>query len=567
MISDQQYFAPYHDPDSVRIIPLGGCGEFGMNLTAFLVRGKLFVIDAGVRFPEPFRLGIDAMLPNVDPWFQAAGGVHAYLLTHGHEDHLGAMPHLLQKWPAPVYGTGWTIELLRSKFSRMGKDPNAYKLNVVEAGDHVVTAGFDAEFVHVNHSIPMTCSLFLRLPGLTIFHTGDFKFEQHPILEKPTDFEKLAAIGNEGVDLLLTDSTNADKDGFCPGEDTVFEPLKDVVNACEKAAIITTFSSNLGRLKTIVDVCQATGRKLYITGGGLEGTLAIAKNLGLYHLPENLRVADDQLGSIPRERLLVLTTGCQGERRSGLARIASGEHRHFRISDGDTVIWSSRLIPGNERAVISLSNNLLRAGARVITAREAPGIHVSGHAYGGDIDHLVGLLKPRHYLPVHGAFSQLHANSQRPERLGISTQCQLIESGDVLDASRFGVDVVGHIDVELAFVDGDSSTILSYEDLRERLRIGELGAALVDGVFDFKRETWLVRPSIEFTGLAFPISINEAKWRADKAAKVANIAAQGLLQKGQNSEVINEEIRKFIRRELQLVLKKKPVVTVRLHVV
>jgi len=566
--SQEKIFAPNQHSSSVRIVPLGGCGEFGMNLTSFLSGGKLFVVDAGVRFAEPFRLGVDAILPDVDKWFAEAGGVYAYILTHGHEDHIGAMPHLLQRWPAPVYGTAWTIELLRNKLFRIGLDPTSFKLNVVAPGDHVVTEGFDAEYVHINHSIPMACSLYMRFPGLSVFHTGDFKFEDDPIIERPADLERLMRIGQEGVDLLLADSTNAEKDGPCPSERSVYEPLLKVINQCRQAAVVTTFSSNLWRIKTIVDVCRAAGRRLYITGGGLENTLNVAKAVGLYELPPELRIPDELISSVPRDRLLVLATGCQGERRSGLARIASGEHRFFRLDPGDAVIWSSRLIPGNEKAVISLSNNVQRLGAHVITPREAPGIHVSGHAYGGDIERLLKLIKPKYFLPVHGAFSQLNANHKRPFAAPTTeTEAQIIESGDVIDAQSDGISIAGRIDVELKFLESDGSGLLSYGELRERLRIGELGLARIDGVYSLAHESWLVEPTIELVGIGFPETMRKADWILSKTTKLKQLVPQLLRQKNLSAEQTAEEVRQLIRRELQRFLRKKPVVSVKMHCV
>ena len=562
---DAHPFNPASIPGALRIIPMGGCGEFGMNLTAYIASGKLFVVDAGVRFPEPERLGVDAIVPAVDPWFQAIGGVHAYIITHAHEDHLGAVPHLLPKWPAPVYGTAWTIELLRLKLTKLGHDPKSYTLVTVEPGDHVTTAGFDAEYIHVNHSIPMTCCLFIRTPGLNVFHTGDFKFEEQPMLEAATDFAHLKKLGDEGVDLLLTDSTNADKDGHCPGEATVFEPLKNVVESCEGAAIITTFASNLWRLKTIADVCIATGRKLYISGNGIETTLTIAKKLNLYHLPESLRVAEDQVAAFPRQRLVILATGCQGEWRSALARMAAGTHRSIVIGPGDTIIWSSRMIPGNEKAVFAMTNSFLRAGAKIITGRDAPDIHVSGHAFGGDVERLVQTLRPRHFLPVHGSFTHMRANLGRPLSAGMDATSTLIENGDVLDVSRQGVVKAGKIDIELEFVDSEAGVLISQGTLRDRLKVGELGMALVDGVFDHATNDWRIGPNISLSGLSLPLVVNSDDWLA-KTARQLGQHLRPLLTQHQPPVTVTEEARLFVRRQLTRLLRKKPVVLVKLHI-
>ncbi len=553
------------DPKTLRIIPMGGCGEFGMNLTAYLWQKKLFVIDCGVKFPDPIRLGTDAVLPDVSPYFTEAGGVYAYIITHGHEDHIGALPHVLKKWPAPVYATGWSAELLKMKLQRLGEDPDRYPVTIVQAGDHVRVDEFDVEFVHMNHSIPHTCALFIRTPALNVFHTGDFKFDDQPLLEAPADWTRLKAIGVEGVDLLLADSTNAEKAGLCPGEATVVGPLTAVLKAAPEAVLLSTFSSNLFRLKSIADACIAAGRRVFIAGTGLENTLGIAKTLDLYHFPESLRINEDQVGRFPRSKLVVLATGCQGEWRSAMARIAKQEFKAFRVKAGDTVVLSSRIIPGNEKALLTMFNEFQKAGARIITAREVPGIHVSGHAYQGDLNLLHDALKPRFFAPVHGAFGQLKANQGRGEAAGSISQ--LIETGDVLDARRDGIENVGKIEISLNYVDGDSGVVMSYETLRDRLRIGELGCALVTGVYDCGKKDWVVPVEVELTGLALPQSDDGAGWLRQVAGRVANEAAKLAQGKGAEGTNLDEGIRIFLRRQLFQVLKKKPVVLVKLHLI
>lgn len=549
------------------MIPLGGCGEFGMNLTAFLTAGKLFVVDCGVRFPGPASLGIDAILPDVDPWFREAGGVFAYVITHGHEDHLGALPHILPRWPAPVYGTGWTIELLKIKLQRLGLDPKTFKLIVVEPGDRVATDGFSAEYVHVNHSIPMTCALMIRTPSMNIFHTGDFKFESKPIIEAPVDFSQLDAFAREGIDLLLADSTNAAHMGPCPSEESVFEPLRQVVDKAKGAVVVTTFASNLWRLKTLTDIAVATGRKIFVMGNGFEQTLILAKTTGLFHMPENLRLAEAQLGTWPRHRLLVLATGCQGEWRSGLARLAQSESKVLTLAEGDTVIFSSRVIPGNEKQILAMINAFQRLGVQIVTPREVPAIHVSGHAYGGDLERLVATLKPRRFVPIHGAFGQLLANAGRPARAGVKAITGVIESGEILDISPNDIRLAGRIQVALNFVDADAGVVIPYETLRERLRIGELGAALVSGVYDRSMKSWLVPPDIEFVGFDLPFGVDKDAWIERLGSLVESELPSLLEKKGLPPRDAVEEIRVLVRRKLFATLRKKPVVSIKLHVI
>jgi len=532
-----------------------------MNMTAYLYGGRLFVVDCGVRFPDAIRLGTDAILPNVDPWFAEAGGVHSYIITHGHEDHLGALPYILPKWPAPVYATAWTVALLKNKLLRLGLNPEAFRIVTVEPGDRIKTEGFEVEFVHVNHSIPMACALYIRTPALNIFHTGDFKIDPHPVIEAPAHLARLSHIGDEGVDLLLADSTNADKAGHCPSETSVLEPLREVVAASLGAVVVSTFASNLWRIKTIAEVCRATGRKLYVAGAGMEATLNLGKSLGVYDLPPGIRIMEDELRNTPREELLVLASGCQGEWRAALARIAAGEHRAFTLAPGDTLAISARIIPGNEKALLHVLNACLKLGARIVTPREVPGIHVSGHAHRGDLDQLSGLIRPRRLFPVHGAYFQMLANAERGEAVEATDDVALVESGDVLDLSRDETKPVGRIDIELNYVDSDSRVVISYEALRERLRVGELGSALITGVYEKQSRRWLVPPAIELTGLRLPESLMLAGWLDSTVQGVAAEVSRKI--KHLDDDALREEIRIFLRRQFFQVLKKKPVVVVK----
>lgn len=556
------------DPNTLRIIPMGGVGEFGMNMTAYLYRGRLLVVDCGVRFPDTFKLGINGVIPEVGPFFAQAGGVFAYVMTHGHEDHIGALPYILPRWPAPLYGTAWTLELIRARMRRMNIDPDGFELHEVAGGDRIKSADFEVELVPVNHSIPMTCSIVIRTPSTTVFHTGDFKLDPNPLLENPFSPETLKAIGDTGVDLLVADSTNAEKAGRCPSESTVTEPLADVFRAAPQAIICSTFASNLWRLKSIADACIATDRRLFVTGAGLEQTITIGKALNLYHLPENLLLAESQLATFPRNRLVVLATGCQGEWRSALARISASEHKAFSARPGDTLVLSARMIPGNEKPVLNLCNAFLKLGVSIITPKEAPGIHVSGHAYQEDLRLLCSLVKPRRFLPVHGAFSQLLANYRMASgQLTEANASLLIQSGDVIDLTADSLSHVGTLNIPLEYVDSDAGVPLTHETLRERLKIGELGAAIVTGFYNAPERRWMMAPKIDLIGLAFPDEIHQENWLSTEATKLAALVTSNLLGKLLPVQDVMEEVRIYLRRRLHQVLKKKPVVLVKIHFV
>jgi ribonuclease J len=366
---------------------------------------------------------------------------------------------------------------------------------------------------------------------------------------------------------LVADSTNAEKKGRCPSESEVLEPLIKAFQQCVGAIICSTFASNLWRLKIIAEACIATGRRLFITGAGLEQTLTIGKALNLYHLPSNLQVAAEELSSLPRDRLVVLATGCQGEWRSGLVRISAGEHRDFAAKAGDTLILSARIIPGNEKPIIAMCNAFLRQGVSIVTTREHPGIHVSGHGYQEDLELLLHLIQPKRFLPVHGSFSQLLANHRLgASHLAAANGSLLVQSGDVIDLSPGGTTVQGSLDVPLDYVDTDAGIPLSADTLRQRLKIGELGLMIVSGTYDPAARKWASGPEIDVIGLEFPDHMRMDSWIDTEQTRIAAMTPQLLFGKLLPPDGVREEIRVYLRRKVHQILKKKPVVIVKITV-
>lgn len=537
-----------------------------MNTTCYLINKNLFLVDCGLRFADPTKLGVDAVIPAVDEYFQQAGGVTAYLITHAHEDHLGALPFVLPRWPAPVYTTPWTAEVLKYKLRKRNLDERKFLIHVVRPGEIVRAKDFEVEWIHVNHSIPNASALYIRTPAGTVFHTGDFKFDRSPVLEEPMSQNKLSEIGTLGVDLLLSDSTNADKSGMCPSESSVYAPLLNLFEKTSGAIVISTFASNFWRLKTIADICEKTGRKLYISGQGLEQSFAIAKSLSIYSLPESIRLSDDSLGSCSRSKLVVLATGCQGEFRSALSRIAFGEHRHFQIHTGDTVILSSRIIPGNERAILNTIDNLRKRGAQIVTTKEIDAIHVSGHAYQGDLETLIKLLNPKCYSPIHGSYSHMKSNFLIGEKiLDNGKKTALIESGQVLELSDSELTIRNKIPIELNFIDRDSGVVLSGECVRKRLKIGELGLLIISGVYSRDTHRWIVNPEFDAIGLSLPSEISPDEWTKKQIRWIEEKVNSELSVSQTDVSDISESIRVYIRRLLFQILRKKPVVIMKLQ--
>lgn len=540
-----------------------------MNMTGYLYRGKLVVVDCGVMFPDPAKLGVEAIYPDISPIFEQMGGVHAYVITHGHEDHIGALPYVLERWPAPVYATPWTASLIEAKFERR-KLSGMPKINRIQPGGSLDLAVVNIDWIPVNHSIPMASALLMRFGDKTVFHTGDFRIDTETQYEPPVDLQRLKQLGDAGIDLLVCDSTNAHRPGMGPSELSIVDPLAQVFTDATGAVVITTFASNYWRIKTIANLCHRFQKKLLILGGGIDQAIRIAEETGFEPLPDGIRISDDQLanGHVPRDRVVVLATGSQGEWRSALSRISAGEHRAFKISPGDTVVFSSRIIPGNEKSVLWLTNNFQRAGAKVITSRDHPGIHVSGHAYAGEIRTLIDALQPRHFIPMHGTYSHLDANLSLFE----GQDPFLMEDGDVIELSTTGCRKSDSVTMDTLFVDSGSYASLSRETLRERLRVGEGGCAFVSGVFDTSDNRWLRTPEIILQGINFRPEpgqqgpVNRDLWVEEASMYVAEAVERfAKTQPGADDDDLSEEARLTLRRLLFGSLGRKPQVFAKVH--
>jgi ribonuclease J len=547
--------------DSIRIVPFGGCGEFGMNMTGYICDDRLYLVDAGVSFPDPSKLGVDSIIPDMTDWIEQFGGVYAYIITHGHEDHIGALPFMLDRWPGPVYTTPWTASLIENKLARRGV-ATKYPINRVNPGDVVDCDDFSIEFVAFNHSIPDACGLMIRQGSFNVFHTGDFKFDFTPVVEQPVDLKKLESLGKEKIHLLLADSTNAHIKGYCPSESSVLEPMKAAFeSAGNGAVVVTTFSSNFWRIKTILDACIHAGRKALILGGGLDNCIKIASDLGLFSPPPNLIIDSSVASTIERSKLCVIATGSQGEWRSALMRMANGEHRQFSISPGDLVVFSSRTIPGNERTIQYMMSLLERRGAKIYSVRNNSNIHVSGHGYREELSDLLRALKPVHFIPVHGTFSHLTSNSLIPSEIGLSnTRTFVIENGDVIDVDKDSVTLSDRIDLDHLFVDSESSLLMSYETLRERLRIGELGLVSITSAYDAEDLQLLSSMRVVIQGLSAPGDLSTEDFVEEIRTAAKRGFTRAVKDRVSDLQALEEHTRVEVRRYLFSVMKKKPVV-------
>ena len=549
--------------DSVWILPIGGCGEFGMNATAYITPRTFILVDCGILFPDQRSLGTSGVYPVFDNLMTGKRSLDAYIITHGHEDHIGALPFAYRKWPAPIYATEWTVELIRKKFARL--EPSAKPpIFVVRPGDQITIGDIQIEYFPVHHSIPDTCSLLISSGGNKIFHTGDFKFEDQPVDGLPIDFEKLRRFGKDGIDVLLADSTNALSLGSSYSEVSTAAPLKEVIESAKGRVFITTFASNLWRLRTVINVCHELKKKLFIAGRGIDGTLEIAEKLGRIQVPTGVLVDEQTVRKMDPKDLVVLVSGSQGESRAALAGIIGGNHRIFNVEPSDTLVFSSRMIPGNEKAIFKVKSEFEKSGGRVITAKEVPGVHVSGHGHREDLLKLIGLLNPTTLIPIHGTFSQLvgHRDLGRAKDVDEVNPRLIVDNGCLIELFDGECELQERFEFEESYIESDSNVEIDRETLRERLRIGELGMCILSGSMRKKDGRWLAGPEIEMVGLRLPG--DQSAW-INRVGK--EIQDKILLGQFANVGEYSESCKALLRRKLQQIYNRKPVVITKIHLV
>jgi ribonuclease J len=421
-----------HTGDAMlKVIPLGGLGEIGLNMMALENDEYIFVIDAGLMFPEEYMPGVDMVIPDFQYLKENREKVHAIVLTHGHEDHIGAIPFLLKEIDVPIYGTNFTIELLKEKLREHDLLDGA-KLNKVMPGDVLQLGPFSVEYIHVNHSIIDGAGLAITTPEGVIVHSGDFKIDYTPVDGFFTDLNRFAHFGEKGVLAFFSDSTNVEKEGFTLSESQVRNTLEEIFLHCEGRLIVAVFASNITRIKQVIDLAIRFNRKVVFSGRSMRANIRIAVNEGIINLPEDIEVSEKAQKMLPDNQVVVITTGSQGEPLSSLTRMAQNRHKDISISEGDTVILSSRFIPGNEKAITSMINSLYRMGAQVIYEKVSA-IHSSGHAYQEELMLMMNLIKPKYFMPIHGEYRHLVKHIQLAEHIGIDREHSfLAENGDTI---------------------------------------------------------------------------------------------------------------------------------------
>jgi ribonuclease J len=484
---------------TLRVIPIGGLGEIGRNMTSYEFDGKILIVDCGVLFPEETQPGVDLILPDFSPIRDRLDDVIGVVLTHGHEDHIGAVPYLLKlRQDIPLIGSTLTLALVEAKLKEHRITP--YSLTVRE-GQHEKLGPFDLEFIAVNHSIPDALAVAITTSAGVVLHTGDFKMDQLPLDDRITDLRAFARLGEKGVDLFLPDSTNADVPGFTALEREIGPVLESVIAKAPRRVIVASFSSHVHRVQQVLDAAVANDRKVVLMGRSMVRNMGIAAELGYLKVPEGVLVEAKKAADMPDNRLVYMSTGSQGEPMAVLARMANLEHQ-IEIGKGDTVILASSLIPGNENAVYRVINGLTKLGANVVHKANAK-VHVSGHAAAGELLYCYNILKPKNVVPVHGEYRHLVANANLAIATGVPEENTIIaEDGTVIDLKDGIATVVGQLDLGYVYVDGSSVGEITDADLKDRRILAEEGFISIFVAIDLQTGSVIVGPEIQARGFA-----------------------------------------------------------------
>ncbi|MGO4679037.1 ribonuclease J [Microbacterium sp. 2MCAF23] len=539
-------------PGTLRVTPLGGLGEIGRNMTVFEYDGKLLVVDCGVLFPEEHQPGVDLILPDFEPIKDRLDDIVGVVLTHGHEDHIGAVPYLLRlKGDIPLIGSGLTLALVEAKLKEHRIRP--FTLTVKE-GQHEKVGPFDLEFVAVNHSIPDALAVAIRTPAGMVLATGDFKMDQLPLDGRITDLRAFSRLGEEGVDLFLVDSTNADVPGFTPTERSIGPVLDQVIGKAPRRVIVASFSSHVHRVQQVIDAAHANGRRVAFLGRSMVRNMTIAEQLGYLKVPDGVLIDYKKARDLPDDQIVYMSTGSQGEPMAVLSRMANLDHA-IEPGPGDTVILASSLIPGNENAVYRVIDGLTKLGANVVHKANAR-VHVSGHAAAGELIYCYNILKPKNVLPVHGEYRHLIANAKLAQDTGIDAERTIVGSnGTVIDLKDGVARVAGQLDIGFVYVDGSTVGEITDADLKDRRILGEEGFVSVIVVVDSTTGRIISGPEIHARGVAEDDSVFE-----DVAPKIVAALKEAAGNGVRDSHALSQIVRRTIGRWVNQKLRRRPMI-------
>ncbi|MEU4811250.1 RNase J family beta-CASP ribonuclease [Nocardia fluminea] len=539
--------------NGLRLFALGGIGEIGRNMTVFEYGGKLLIVDCGVLFPEDQQPGVDLILPDFGPIENRMADVEAIVLTHGHEDHIGAVPFLLRlRQDIPVIGAKFTLALVAAKAREHRLQP---KLREVAEGETTVHGPFELEYFAVNHSIPDALAVAIRTGAGVVLHTGDIKLDQLPLDGRLTDLAGFSRLGDEGVDLFLVDSTNAEVPGFVTPEREIGGVLDNVIGKATNRVIVASFASHVHRIQQVVDVAQKYNRKVCFVGRSMVRNMEIAQDLGYLTVPDNVVVTLDQAANLPGNRLVLISTGSQGEPLSALSRMARGEHRQINIRADDLVVLASSLIPGNENSVFAVVNGLARLGATVITQQNAK-VHVSGHASAGELLYLYNAVRPTNAMPVHGEWRHLRANAALAVATGVPEErVMLAEDGVVVDLVDGIASIVGRVPVGHVYVDGLSVGDVGESTLSDRLVLGEGGFISITIVIDSTTGKAVSTPELNGRGFSDDrTALDGANELVE--AELLRLAGEGIT----DTHRIAQGVRRVVGRWVADVYRRRPMI-------
>lgn len=540
----------------LNIIPLGGLGEIGKNMTVFRYGDDIILVDAGLMFPEDDMLGIDLVIPDITYLVENKDKVKAIFLTHGHEDHIGALPYVMKQIGAPVYGTALTLGILQGRLKENGVSSEACK--IIKPGDKIHAGNFKVEFIRVNHSIPDAVALAIHTPIGIIIHTGDFKFDQTPVDGQVTEFNKFAEFGDQGVLALMADSTNAERPGYTQSEKIVGQTFDDEFRYAKNRIIVATFSSNVHRIQQVVDSAVRYKRKVAVIGRSMVNVVNISMELGYLKIPEGVLIDIDESNNYTPDKIVIITTGSQGEPMSALTRMAMSDHKKVDIVPGDTVIISATPIPGNEKLVSRTIDHLYKLGADVIYEK-SNGVHVSGHASQEEIKMMHNLVRPKFFIPVHGEYRHLIKHAQLASSLGMPRENIVVgENGSIIELTRNSIGINGRVPSGKVLVDGLGVGDVGNIVLRDRRQLSQDGIMIVVVTIDKDTCTVVSGPDIVSRGFVY---VREAEGLMETAKEKVQQALDKCEQSNVSEwSVIKSAVRDSLGRFLYEKTRRRPMI-------
>jgi len=540
----------------LRIVPLGGLGEIGRNMMVLEYADDIIIIDAGLMFPSEEMLGVDLLIPDISYLLQNQQKLRGIIITHGHEDHIGALPYILPRLDLPVYATRLTRKLISVELKHRGIKSKA-NINVVHPGSRVNLGSFIVEFFAVCHSIPDAVGLVIRTPVGVVVHSGDFKIDYTPVIGSPTDLSRLAQLGTRPVLLLFSDSTYAELAGYTPSERVVSDTLDQIVAKASGRVIVTTFSSLISRIQQVIDVAVRHNRYVFITGRSMEEIVSVAVEAGYLTIPSDALCRPEELKRLPYDRIVVLTTGSQGEPTSALVGMANRDHSQIQIVPGDTVVMSATPVPGNEGLVNKTIDSLFRQGADVIYGKVSQ-VHVHGHGSQEELKLLLDLVKPKFFVPVHGEYRHLRVHAKLAESLGMpKDNIFVLEDGDILDLGHEGGSVVGRVPVGDVYVNGPFTGELDSAVLRDRKLLSRDGVVVVTVAIDGNKGRLVGKPHVETRGF---IDADENRALIEQSQDVVAAALNGNLRHLTGQSLIEARVRSALMKFLYEQTHRRPVI-------